>query len=131
MNDKILKYFNQYKNLPIAVYYSNNEQMLLEVDYINNYFEKNYSLKIFPNSISVNILRGIKYKNGIYTRIKCNPFNLYISGRGNSIDFLKQEYKFEKIFTVDDIKNGSIETIIKYGVSEFKPSYNPRKLIYD
>lgn len=49
-----------------------------------------------------------------------------------SISFLNSNrirFKYEKVFTVEDLKNGLLDNIIKYGTSTLIPNYKPKQKI--
>jgi hypothetical protein len=127
--EKVINYFNKYKYLPIAIYHNTKENMLMEINYINNYFKLNYNIDCCFTNVWKEILQSNGFYNGIYVRFSYNKQKLYFAGRGDNIRHLKL-YKKERIFTILDIKNNTIKNILTIGNSKI-PTYNPKILNYE
>jgi len=70
----------------------------------------------------------------IYIRLKNDYYRkLEIKGCAFLTDLervqIRMGFKYERIFTVDDVKKGVLESIIKHGVSTIEPTYKPKDRI--
>jgi hypothetical protein len=128
--EKVIKYFNKYRNLPIVIYQNTIDNMLLEVNFINNYFKLNYNINYcFSDDWKIALLSN-SFHNGLYVRFSyIRKNNLIVSGRGDNINHLKL-YNKERIFTILDIKNNTIKNILTIGSSKI-PTYIPKILNYE
>ena len=101
-----------------------------ELDYMSNYMKDVAKLDI---SSSLDVLKDyINDDEGAYIRITRSPYE-YRFGPLHFLDDIIDSmiFKVEKIFTVNDVKSGVIDNILKYGknIPISKDLYKPKKII--
>lgn len=116
------KYFEKYRCIIVEIEYNN-----YDVDYVIDYFFDVIKVK--------NIILSNRYKQLVYNNRTKSYIRYNIDGHHITYGKLRNLYPsmyntyidYEKVFTIQDVKSGLIENIIKYGVDI--PSYKPKKII--
>jgi len=115
------KFHSSYKYNSILITIKNSDELKRAV----NYFNDNDSIEYIEYGVKIRLNDGEE----CYIRIKENGIlnfsALYIledNVKNNNITY-------EKLFTMDDIENGVLKDIYKYGKSNPKPTYSSKKRI--
>jgi hypothetical protein len=104
-------------------------QILYEelIEFCDKYNINNYDINNFFDGLSIH--------SDVYIRIRLNYFSkLFLNLSWGFMIQLdsnteRQQQTYEKVFTIDDIKRGLLDSIYLKGTSVLAPSYAPRKII--
>lgn len=125
--DNISESYSTYPYNSIVVIFNNFEEMLEFKDYM----PKVQRFESIPEQLLFNAkLEFNQVRDKIYFIFKINNNILDFVG-WSGIDYLYTHvrsygYKYEKLFTLNDVKNGLFKQIEEYGYFMSKPSYTPK-----
>jgi hypothetical protein len=122
-----IDYFKKYNSLIIKIEHNNNNEINEKnINYVMKYLNNNKLIQFFNYLNIPEIDLYIKHFNRMLNILSIEDLYIRIGSYSwtytSSVDLLN----FNKIYTIEDIKNGVIDKI--YGIN-IKPNYNPKKLV--
>lgn len=113
----------KYDSVIVAVYSRSELDSIM--DLVHKYCDSEHEIRDYKYKLST---------KPIYFRFGFDFNNRIIICGGSYLDALEKiqsnmGFKYEKVYNVNDLKNGLLDNIVKDGVAVKSPSYKPRKII--
>jgi len=117
-------FHNDYQYNNIIILFSNLQELEESKPYLNGIID----FELAYNTIKSEFKKPIHDK--YYMRIHTENYNYSYKINRGSLNYLNSsnfDYDYEKIFTINDLKNGLLDDIKKNGKYIIKPNYKPKK----